>query len=171
MQVACPRRLIALGVGAALLLAPGRLRRGSNMMPSSSSSAVRIMMTGDVMLGGTSAFEGPRCVDICARLNSRPWPCRAGRGVDMILPHHCDPILYEDAVRDARVYVQLAVEANGALPRHRGAAYPWGIALQDMEASRLGQLVYLCSAVSIILLRFDACRALPAVAARELPAL
>lgn len=70
---------------------------------------VRVMLTGDLMLG---------------------------RGVDQILPYHCDPQIYEGYITDARMYVQLAVEANGPLPppSHRGPAYPWGFALDDMEA-------------------------------------
>ncbi|KAI7840089.1 hypothetical protein COHA_006218 [Chlorella ohadii] len=56
-----------------------------------------------------------------------------GRGVDQILPHHCDPTLYESCVRDARAYVQLATTANGPLPAERPAAYPWGVALRDMQ--------------------------------------
>lgn len=59
--------------------------------------------------------------------------CR-GRGVDQILPHHCDPTLYESCVRDARAYVQLATTANGPPPAERPAAYPWGVALRDMQA-------------------------------------
>lgn len=63
-------------------------------------------------------------------------PARSGRGVDQILPHHCDPVLYESCVQDARGYVQLATAANGPLPAERPAEYPWGVALRDMQARR-----------------------------------
>lgn len=53
--------------------------------------------------------------------------------MDQVLPHSCTPEIYESAVQDARAYVQLAVAASGALPAPRPAAYPWGIALQDLR--------------------------------------
>ena len=72
--------------------------------PKKPPGAVRLLLTGDVMLG---------------------------RGVDQILPHHADPQIYEGWVKDARDYVALAEAANGGplpLPAvaARGAAYPWG---------------------------------------------
>ncbi|KXZ43828.1 hypothetical protein GPECTOR_79g107 [Gonium pectorale] len=69
---------------------------------------VRLLLTGDVMLG---------------------------RGVDQILPVSAHPRIYEGYIRDARDYVGLAVAANGPLPARRGPEYPWGIALADMAAS------------------------------------
>lgn len=59
-----------------------------------------------------------------------------GRGIDMILPFSCSPELYESCVTDAWTYTQLAVNASGALPKERGLPfeYPWGFALDDMEA-------------------------------------
>ncbi|KOX16742.1 hypothetical protein ADL05_11455 [Nocardiopsis sp. NRRL B-16309] len=52
-----------------------------------------------------------------------------GRGVDQILPHPGDPGLDEPSVRDARVYVRLAEEANGPIPAPVGFSWPWGDAL------------------------------------------
>jgi poly-gamma-glutamate synthesis protein (capsule biosynthesis protein) len=51
-----------------------------------------------------------------------------GRGVDQILPRSVSPRLYEGYVKDARDYVDLAIEANGPLPPRpqRGSAYPCG---------------------------------------------
>lgn len=46
-------------------------------------------------------------------------------------------MLYESCVRDARAYVRLATDANGPLPAQRPAAYPWGVALQDMQVGQL----------------------------------
>ena len=53
----------------------------------------------------------------------------AGRGIDQVLPHPSDPVLYETYVRDARDYVRLAEAANGPIPKPRDLAYIWGDAL------------------------------------------
>jgi poly-gamma-glutamate capsule biosynthesis protein CapA/YwtB (metallophosphatase superfamily) len=57
-----------------------------------------------------------------------------GRGVDQILPHAGDPRLWEPQVRDAREYVELAEAVNGPIPRPVDFAWPWGEALDVMEA-------------------------------------
>lgn len=49
-----------------------------------------------------------------------------GRGIDQILRHPVDPILYEPAVRDARAYVRLAEQANGPIDRPADDTYVWG---------------------------------------------
>ena len=56
-----------------------------------------------------------------------------GRGVDQILPHPGNPALYERQVRDARVYVDLAVRANGNIPQPVDSSWPWGDALELLE--------------------------------------
>lgn len=71
-----------------------------------SSNATRLFLVGDVMLG---------------------------RGVDQILKFHCEPILYEGYITDARDYVKLAVEKNGPLPTDRTVEYIWGDALQVLD--------------------------------------
>jgi poly-gamma-glutamate capsule biosynthesis protein CapA/YwtB (metallophosphatase superfamily) len=53
-----------------------------------------------------------------------------GRGVDQILPHPGNPTLYEQMVRDARTYVDLAVRANGQIRQPVNWSWPWGDALQ-----------------------------------------
>jgi poly-gamma-glutamate capsule biosynthesis protein CapA/YwtB (metallophosphatase superfamily) len=55
-----------------------------------------------------------------------------GRGVDQILAHSVDPVLYERRVRDAREYVGLAERANGPIPRPVDDAYLWGDALEEL---------------------------------------
>ena len=40
-----------------------------------------------------------------------------GRGIDQILPHPGDPTLFEDYVKDAKGYVELAERASGPIPR------------------------------------------------------
>jgi poly-gamma-glutamate capsule biosynthesis protein CapA/YwtB (metallophosphatase superfamily) len=56
-----------------------------------------------------------------------------GRGIDQILPHPGDPELQEDYARDANAYVELAVRANGPIPRPAGFSWPWGEALPVVE--------------------------------------
>jgi poly-gamma-glutamate capsule biosynthesis protein CapA/YwtB (metallophosphatase superfamily) len=53
-----------------------------------------------------------------------------GRGVDQILRHPGNPVLHEQMVRDARIYVELAVRANGSIPQPVDWSWPWGDALQ-----------------------------------------
>jgi poly-gamma-glutamate capsule biosynthesis protein CapA/YwtB (metallophosphatase superfamily) len=67
------------------------------------------------------------------------WLCgdvMTGRGVDQILPHPCDPELYEPHVRNAERYVELAEKASGAISRPVDLAYPWGAALAELDAVR-----------------------------------
>lgn len=49
-----------------------------------------------------------------------------GRGMDQILDHKNDPILYEGYVKDATEYVELAARQNGPLPANRPKDYVWG---------------------------------------------
>jgi poly-gamma-glutamate capsule biosynthesis protein CapA/YwtB (metallophosphatase superfamily) len=56
-----------------------------------------------------------------------------GRGVDQILAHPGNPVLYERQVRDARTYVDLAVMANGKIPQPVDWWWPWGDALELLE--------------------------------------
>jgi poly-gamma-glutamate capsule biosynthesis protein CapA/YwtB (metallophosphatase superfamily) len=53
-----------------------------------------------------------------------------GRGVDQILLHPGNPMLYEQQVHDARTYVDLAIRANGSIPQPVDWSWPWGDALQ-----------------------------------------
>jgi poly-gamma-glutamate synthesis protein (capsule biosynthesis protein) len=48
-----------------------------------------------------------------------------GRGIDQVLPSPSDPELFESYVRDARDYVDLAVRANGPIPRPVDFTYLW----------------------------------------------
>jgi poly-gamma-glutamate synthesis protein (capsule biosynthesis protein) len=56
-----------------------------------------------------------------------------GRGIDQLFPHHVDPTLREPAVTDARTYVRLAEQANGAVPKPADFAWPWGEALAIID--------------------------------------
>jgi poly-gamma-glutamate synthesis protein (capsule biosynthesis protein) len=56
-----------------------------------------------------------------------------GRGIDQILPHHCEPQLFEPYMRSALGYVELAEGVCGKLPRAVDFAYVWGDALAELE--------------------------------------
>ena len=56
-----------------------------------------------------------------------------GRGIDQVLSHSVDSILYEPYVRDAHDYVELAEKAHGPIPRPVNVDYIWGEALQELE--------------------------------------
>jgi poly-gamma-glutamate synthesis protein (capsule biosynthesis protein) len=60
-----------------------------------------------------------------------------GRGIDQLLPHPNDPVLYEEQIRDARAYVQLAEAANGPIPRLASLDYVWGDALAEVERAHV----------------------------------
>lgn len=74
--------------------------------PSAMASLITIFMCGDVM---------------------------TGRGIDQVLPHPCDPVIYESYVRDARRYVELAEKANGPIQQPVSFSYIWGDALEELE--------------------------------------
>jgi poly-gamma-glutamate capsule biosynthesis protein CapA/YwtB (metallophosphatase superfamily) len=56
-----------------------------------------------------------------------------GRGIDQVLPHPNQSILYEPYVKDARTYVHLAEDVNGAIPKPVGYSYIWGDVLDELE--------------------------------------
>jgi poly-gamma-glutamate capsule biosynthesis protein CapA/YwtB (metallophosphatase superfamily) len=56
-----------------------------------------------------------------------------GRGIDQVLPHPGDPVLYESFTRDARAYVQLAEHASGPIPHPVAFADIWGDALAALQ--------------------------------------
>ena len=55
-----------------------------------------------------------------------------GRGIDQILPHPCDPQLYESLLESSVDYVRLAEDTNGPIPRNVDFSYIWGAALQEL---------------------------------------
>jgi len=57
----------------------------------------------------------------------------SGRGIDQILPYSAPPQLFEPYVRDARRYVELAEQLNGAIPRKADFTYVWGDALAELR--------------------------------------
>lgn len=52
-----------------------------------------------------------------------------GRGIDQVLPHPGEPVIYEAYLRSALGYVRLAEAVNGPIARPVANAYIWGDAL------------------------------------------
>lgn len=69
---------------------------------------------------------GPLCLFLCGDVMT-------GRGIDQLLPHPGNPVLYEPYVRDAREYVWLAEALHGPIPRPVDFTYIWGDALEELE--------------------------------------
>lgn len=59
-----------------------------------------------------------------------------GRGIDQVLPHPCDPHLYESHVTSALRYVELAELANGPILKPVHYSYLWGDALEEWQRAR-----------------------------------
>lgn len=59
-----------------------------------------------------------------------------GRGIDQILPHPSEPILYESLVRSAVDYVRLAEQANGPIARPVPFPYIWGDLIPALQRHR-----------------------------------
>ncbi len=79
------------------------IRHGTENKPS---NPITIFMCGDVMIG---------------------------RGIDQVLPHPSNPVIYEPYMRSAKGYVELAEEANGPIPQPVDFSYIWGDALEEFE--------------------------------------
>jgi poly-gamma-glutamate capsule biosynthesis protein CapA/YwtB (metallophosphatase superfamily) len=56
-----------------------------------------------------------------------------GRGIDQVLPHPGNPVLYEGYMKSASGYVELAEEVNGAILKPVSFSYIWGDALPELE--------------------------------------
>jgi poly-gamma-glutamate synthesis protein (capsule biosynthesis protein) len=99
-------------------MASGRLRTGVDGQPgmvdpprrNSTNDEVTLFLSGDVM---------------------------TGRGIDQVLPHPCDPRLYEPSVTSALTYVELAENLNGQIARPVAFDYPWGDALGELERRKV----------------------------------
>lgn len=59
-----------------------------------------------------------------------------GRGIDQILPHPSDPVLFEDYMKSALAYVELAERVSGPIPRDVPLDYIWGDALAVLDDVR-----------------------------------
>jgi hypothetical protein len=115
MSTFCRRRFLA-EVGCLLLgtTLPGiakevRTMAGTTAMPRPVSGEITLFLCGDVMTG--------RCID-------------------QILPHQVPPILFEDYMRSALGYVDLAERSVGPIPRSVNYAYIWWDALAELARVR-----------------------------------
>ena len=97
------RRAFLLNIGQALLLMRGDALA---MRRPGDDAFITLFLCGDVM---------------------------TGRGIDQVLPHPSDPILYEPYVRNAIAYVRLAEQTNGPIPTPLEFSYIWGDALAELE--------------------------------------
>jgi poly-gamma-glutamate synthesis protein (capsule biosynthesis protein) len=99
-------KLVHLLSGTALALPLVSLAGAGGGGAPRAAEETRVLLTGDVMLG---------------------------RGVDQILPHSADPVLYEPYMRSARGYVKIAEEQSGPIPRDVAPGYVWGDLLAALE--------------------------------------
>ncbi len=56
-----------------------------------------------------------------------------GRGIDQVMPHPCDPKLYEFFMKSAKGYVELAEQKNGEIQKPINYSYIWGDVLDEMK--------------------------------------
>ncbi len=107
------RFLAAIRDGLLLSQAPRATLGSRALNPGGASEAdkvvLKLFLAGDVMLG---------------------------RGIDQVLPHPSPPTLFEDFVRDAGRYVELAEASSGRLPESIDYRYVWGRALDVLERAR-----------------------------------
>ncbi|MDX8499294.1 CapA family protein [Mesorhizobium sp. VK4C] len=61
-----------------------------------------------------------------------------GRGIDQIMPHPCEPTLYEPHIRSALDYVKLAESRSGEIARPVPFDYIWGDALDEIDRREPG---------------------------------
>ena len=87
-------------------------------------------------------MDAPICLFMCGDVMT-------GRGIDQILPHPCDPRLFERYVRDARDYVRLAEAEHGPIPRPVPYDYIWGDALDEFDrAGTDGRIINLETSIT-----------------------
>lgn len=100
------------------------------------------VLSGLLALSLMEASPGPEKMAINLRDSSRMaqlitlFMCgdvMTGRGIDQVLPHPGDPTLHEPYMESAGGYVELAVRANGPIPRPVNFSYIWGEALHELE--------------------------------------
>jgi poly-gamma-glutamate synthesis protein (capsule biosynthesis protein) len=73
----------------------------------------------------------------------------AGRGIDQVLAHPCDPAIHEPFLKSALDYVRIAEEKNGPIRRPVEPPYVWGDALAELErAAPEARIVNLETAVT-----------------------
>ena len=56
-----------------------------------------------------------------------------GRGIDQVLAHPSDPVIYEQYMKSAQGYVKIAEQMNGPIPFPVSYSYIWGYVLEELE--------------------------------------
>lgn len=56
-----------------------------------------------------------------------------GRGIDQVMPHPGNPEIYEEYMKSAKGYVEIAERINGPIPSSRDYSYVWGGAIEDLK--------------------------------------
>ncbi len=87
----------------------GRAHGAAGVREGMMSHTVRLFLAGDVM---------------------------TGRGIDQALAQHCDPVLYEEWVHDAREYLRLAERASGPIAAPLAPEAVWGDALAELDRAQ-----------------------------------
>lgn len=108
-----------LATGCALAMRP--VCAQTTMVGSSSSATA----TASSAKAGAQQAVGVITLFVCGDVMT-------GRGIDQILPHPGNPVLYEPYMKSATGYVQIAEEANGPIPKPVDFSYIWGDALTEL---------------------------------------
>jgi len=84
-----------------------------------------------------SSFDIPKTVQSSIAVNPITlFLCgdvMTGRGIDQVLPHPSDPIIYESYMQSAIGYVELAEMVNGPIRKPVDFSYIWGDSLEELE--------------------------------------
>ena len=84
-----------------------------------------------------SSFDIPKTVQSSIAVNPITlFLCgdvMTGRGIDQVLPHPSNPIIYESYMQSAIGYVELAEMVNGPIQKPVDFSYIWGDSLEELE--------------------------------------
>ena len=93
---------------------------------SSDHGLSEMKSTGKRVDRNTSSITNPITLFMCGDVMT-------GRGIDQILPHPSDPVIYESYLKSARGYIDIAEKVNGPIQQPVGFAYIWGDALKELD--------------------------------------
>jgi poly-gamma-glutamate synthesis protein (capsule biosynthesis protein) len=93
---------------------------------SGEAGAIRMKNTGEIAPITSPETDNPIKIFMCGDVMT-------GRGIDQVLPHPGDPLIYESYMKSAEGYVEIAENVNGPIQRPVGFSYIWGDSLEEME--------------------------------------